>query len=87
MMRRISFVALIIALLVVMYRNRRDLNYDVHYVLNTLDEMIESVVNAYVKTKYCCLRDALTSLIAYRLRSEPDGLYSRDAGEVSEQAN
>ena len=52
MMRRISFVALIIALLVVMYRNRRDLNYDVHYVLNTLDEMIESVVNAYVKTKY-----------------------------------
>ena len=52
MMRRISFVALIIALLVVMYRNRRDLNYELNYVLNTLDKMIESVVNAYVKAKY-----------------------------------
>jgi hypothetical protein len=48
MMRRISFVALIIALLVVISRNRRDLNY----MLNTLDQMIESVLNAYVKTRY-----------------------------------
>ena len=51
MMRRILFV-LIIALLVVMYRNRRDLNYDAHYVLNRLDEMIENVLNAYVRAKY-----------------------------------
>jgi hypothetical protein len=48
MMRRILFVALIIALLVVICRNRQDLNY----VLNTLDEMIERVLDAYVKAKY-----------------------------------
>jgi hypothetical protein len=47
-MRRISFVALIIALLVYLYRNRQDVNY----VLHTLDQMIESVVDAYVRAKY-----------------------------------
>jgi hypothetical protein len=50
-MRRVWFVALI-ALLVVIYRNRRDLIYDLNYVLNTLDENIERFLNAYVKARY-----------------------------------
>ena len=50
-MRRVWFVALI-ALLVVIYRNRRDLIYDLNYMLNTLDETLERVLNGYVKARY-----------------------------------
>jgi hypothetical protein len=50
-MRRVWF-ALIIVLLIVIYRNRRDLIYDLNYVLNTLDETIQRVLNGYVKARY-----------------------------------